>query len=82
MLVNDFSTPTAGRLQLTLTKDRDNVLTSNEIPFAMPALGDQTLALELAVPGAIGPATLNACAISDQGERTVSRRWIRIIPGP
>jgi len=78
MLVNDEARPVSGKLLLTLENERGKVVARTEQDFAMMEFGDQSLAIPLAIPSAIGKCTLKATAMPAKGESTVSRRWVTV----
>ncbi len=81
MMVNDAYEPAAGRLALTLECGDGPPLARYEVPFAVPALGQQTYPIVFQVPPASGACLLKAAAFaSGQPEPTVSRRKVAIHP--
>ncbi len=80
MLVNDKPEAVSGTLVLSLENEKGKSLTQTEQPFAMAALGDQTLELSLSVRKVTGKCVLKATARPlGKVESTISRRWVNIV---
>ncbi|HWH68649.1 MAG TPA: hypothetical protein VNT26_04655, partial [Candidatus Sulfotelmatobacter sp.] len=78
MLINDEAKPVSGKLLLTLENEKGKAVARAEQPFAMTALGDQTLQLPLTIPDTPGKYTLKATAQPAKGGATLSRRWVKV----
>lgn len=79
MLVNDKAQACSGMVELRLEREDGKLLASAQSPFAMEALGDQSLDIRLAVPAYKGKCVLKAIASArDAREKTVSRRWLTV----
>jgi hypothetical protein len=81
MLVNDENRPLHGNLALTLETPQGKVVAHTGRDFSLPALGNGTVNLRLAIPKVAGNHTLKASAQSlGQGRipATWSRRWVTV----
>ena len=81
MLVNDEDRPLQGRLALILETPNGKVVARTAQNFSLPALGDGTVNLQLAIPDVTGKHTLKASAQSRTQGRvpvTLSRRWVTV----
>jgi len=74
MMVNDDGTPQQGTLTLAFEKDGTPAVRA-EVPFSIPAYGQQTVPIRLQAPGEPGKYVLRAVA-QHAGEPTVSRRKV------
>ena len=83
MLANDYDTAIRGNLALVLEDKSGRELARKETPFAIPALGQQSLPVTLAIPAGKGQCTLKATAQAAGGQQaqpTISRRWVELSP--
>jgi hypothetical protein len=83
MLLNDFSEPVAGDLELVLESDKGRVLAQKTSPFSIAALGQETQFVEFDIPDAAGKCILKAIALPSRGpqqEPTISRRRVNLLP--
>ncbi len=79
MMVNDAERPATGRLVVSLTDENGTEVAKREIPFSIPALGQQTYAVDLGIPAFTGKCVLQAAAYSEANpEPTRSRRHIAV----
>jgi hypothetical protein len=78
MMVNDLYAAEKGTLRLTLEAEDGREVARAEAPFEIGPLGALSRDLELAVPGVSGRHVLKAAAITEAGERTVSRRKVTV----
>jgi len=76
MMVNDDAAPQHGTLTLAFEKEGAPTLKA-EVPFAIPANGQQTYSIRLAAPPEPGQYVLKAVA-THAGEPTVSRRKVDV----
>jgi hypothetical protein len=82
MMINDAYETTSGKLALTLERTSGEELARREVSFAMPALGQQTYAMDLPVPRTAGACVLKAAAYTaGHPEPTISRRKVTIQAG-
>ncbi len=82
MMVNDNDVDTAGQLSLVLEDAQGRSLAKREQPFAVAALGQTSIMVDLDVPAATGPCTLRAIAqphTANQSGPTTSRRWVELV---
>lgn len=79
-LVNDHARPVRGEVTLTLAKQGGQTLVCVSRPFEMPALGDATLRVPLAIPRQAGACLLQAAAkaAGETDKPTLSRRWVEV----
>jgi hypothetical protein len=84
MMINDEYAEARGNLVLSLQGEDGKVILRGELPFAIPALGQQTYKFDLVIPGAPGKCLLRAAAYRAGGEHdpTVSRRKLSIVKKP
>jgi hypothetical protein len=80
MMVNDAYQAAEGKLVLTLEREAGGEqLARHEASFAVPALGQQTYAIDFHVPQTTGDCILKAAAhAAGQAEPTVSRRKVAV----
>jgi hypothetical protein len=78
MMVNDLYAPEKGELRLTLETEDGRELARASQPFEIAALGAVSHDLDLQVPATKGRCLLKAAAITEGGERTLSRRKVTI----
>jgi len=80
MMVNDAYEAAEGKLVLTLERETSGEqLARREVSFAVPALGQQTYAIDFHVPQTTGSCILKAAAhAAGQAEPTVSRRKVAV----
>jgi beta-galactosidase len=82
MLANDDDVDTAGDLSLVLEDEKGSILARNNQPFAVAALGQTTILVDLDVPAGHGNCTLKAIAQPRSGKRreaTITRRWVELV---
>ena len=80
MMVNDLPKPSRGKLVLALESPEGKQVVATEAPFTIPALGQMTYPLTLAIPHAPGKYLLKAAAHAETAEQgpTISRRKVSI----
>lgn len=81
MLVNDYPQALTGTVVLTLEDAQGTPLVKTQQRFEMPAAGNTSVELTLAIPAAAGRCTLKAVASPDGEPRiepTTCRRWVTI----
>jgi beta-galactosidase/beta-glucuronidase len=76
MMVNDEGVPQQGKLSLAFEKDGVPAVRA-EVPFAIPAYGQQTVTIRMQAPKEPGSYVLRAVA-NHAGEPTVSRRKVEV----
>ena len=76
MMVNDAATPQHGTLSLVFEKDGTSAVRA-QIPFEIPAYGQQTFPIRLQAPALPGDYVLRAVA-EHAGEPTISRRMVKV----
>jgi len=76
MMVNDEATPQQGTLTLAFEKEGAPAVKA-EMPFAVPAYGQQTFSIRLQAPREPGQYVLKAVA-AHAGDPTVSRRKVEV----
>lgn len=82
MLINDAHEAASGKLALTLETAGGEELARREVSFAVPALGQQTYAMDFRAPRTAGACVLKAVAYAaGQQEPTISRRKVSIQAG-
>jgi beta-galactosidase len=81
MMINDEYAEAKGNLVLSLEGEDGKEVLRGELPFAIPALGQQTYKLDFVIPGAPGKYLLRAAAsrMGREQDPTVSRRKLSII---
>ncbi len=83
MLINDEATPVAGEVELTLADETGAVTALSARPFAMEAMGDQSVEVPLEIPSVSGKHILQASAKPSNAKGstahpTVSRRRVNV----
>ncbi|MFA7491862.1 MAG: hypothetical protein WCY58_14005, partial [Mariniphaga sp.] len=79
MLINDYEQGMDGKLVLSLENKGGKELAKTETSFSIPAFGQGSYFLELAIPEVQGESMLKAIAYPEADiEITVSRRKVRI----
>jgi hypothetical protein len=80
MVVNDLARPVQGSLSLALKTENGDELVGGQQPLQLAPLGQRTHRFQLRVPQAAGDAVLLATASHSGGEKTISRRKVKLAP--
>ena len=83
MMINDEYTEAKGSLTLSLQGEGGKEMLHRELPFAIPALGQQTYKFDIVIPDSPGKCLLRAAACRTGEEHhqgpTLSRRKVSIV---
>ena len=80
MVVNDLPNPARGALSLILKAESGEELIGQQQPLELAPLGQRTYNFRLHVPQTTGTCLLIATASQSDGETTVSRRKLKLVP--
>jgi beta-galactosidase len=85
MMINDEYREAEGSLALSLEDENGKPLLRCELPFSIPALGQQTYKFDLEIPDVTGRCLLKATAVrsgTDRQDPTLSRRKLSLVKKP
>ena len=80
MVVNDLPHPVRGTLSLSLKTEDGEELIRQQQPLELAPLGQRTYNFHVRVPQATGNCQLIATAKQSDGETTISRRKLKLVP--
>lgn len=80
MVVNDLPRSVSGALTLSLQAENGEELIGQQQPLELAPLGQRTYSFRLHIPDATGNCLLIATAKRSDGQTTVSRRKLKLVP--
>ena len=79
MLVNDEYTRLTGTIEMKLFDGNQREVVTAGAPFSIASLGQQTVKINVQLPGTSGDYWLYTTAIQSNGEKTLCRRKVKVV---